>query len=228
MADFNRRAALGAFTVDAPHKVLVGSRLTIYESEQLTFQLPLLVCSVLTAPDALLGDPRPLLSSGESDSDNRSEWTYIDLAEVANHLSRDCLCNADATGLTAEFGLRSGKVSAGMGDHRTALWELQSDKPHPLLGGGLLCLLQLPHQIASKSSLGELLVKLNQMEMAAYQLTPHFGAWCEGRSRNNPAYVSFLPNGLHEVNGIAVMVSNWARYRAQWANAMLASLGIVD
>jgi hypothetical protein len=37
--------------------------------------------------------------------------------------------------------------------------------------------------------------------------------------------VSFLPNALHSTYGIAVNVALWAINRAQWANAMLPSLG---
>jgi hypothetical protein len=43
---------------------------------------------------------------------------------------------------------------------------------------------------------------------------------------NNPAYISFLPNPLYAASGIAVNSAFWAMNRAQWANAMLASLGV--
>ena len=67
---------------------------------------------------------------------------------------------------------------------------------------------------------------LNNMEMAARDLPPHFGAWCTGKLGNNPAYLSFLPNALHSVSGIAANVAVWALGRAQMANAVLASLGV--
>ena len=62
--------------------------------------------------------------------------------------------------------------------------------------------------------------------MAPHDLPPHFGAWCPGRLGNNPSYVTFLPNALHSAPGIAVNTAFWAMNRAQWANAMLASLGV--
>ena len=54
----------------------------------------------------------------------------------------------------------------------------------------------------------------------------HFGAWCPGKLGNNPAYISFLPNPLYPAAGITVNSAFWAMNRAQWANAMLASLGV--
>lgn len=129
-------------------------------------------------------------------------------------------------GLTAEFGLADGAVSAAAGDHKTALFQEMADQPHPELGGGLFCLLQMPHQIADERRLQQICVQLNNMEMAAHDLPPHFGAWCEGKLGNNLAYVSFFPNSLHTASGIAVNAGFWAMNRAQWANVMLASMGI--
>jgi hypothetical protein len=41
--------------------------------------------------------------------------------------------------------------------------------------------------------------------------------------RGNPAYVSFLPNALHDAApGITVNMALWASARAQWANITLA------
>jgi hypothetical protein len=64
------------------------------------------------------------------------------------------------------------------------------------------------------------------MEMAASDLPPHFGAWCQGNLDNNPAYVSFYPNVVHGIGGIALNASMWAQPRAEWADAALASLGV--
>jgi hypothetical protein len=46
-------------------------------------------------------------------------------------------------------------------------------------------------------------------------LPPHLGAWCEGKGGDNFAYVSFLPNLLRDVPGIATRASGWARSRAE-------------
>ena len=100
-----------------------------------------------------------------------------------------------------------------------------ADEPHPEFGGGLFCLLEMPHRISDEDRLMEICLQLNRMEMAARALPPHFGAWCPGNLGNNPAYVSFLPNILHSVPGIAVNIAVWATGRATWANTVLTSMG---
>ena len=85
----------------------------------------------------------------------------------------------------------------------------------------------MPHQLSDESRLTHLLGRLNDMDMQPQVLPPHFGAWCEGKVGRNPAYVSFLPNALHDAApGIAVNMTAWAWARAQWANITLASMGI--
>ena len=101
-----------------------------------------------------------------------------------------------------------------------------ADQPHPELGGGLFCLLQLPHQVSDEESLQKICMQLNKLEMAADDLPPHFGAWCPGKNGNNPSYISFLPNGLHSAPGIAVNTAIWAMNRAKWANGKLAAMGV--
>ena len=224
-AAMNAVATLGALTVEGD-TIYIGSRLTMYEAEQAwKIQFPLVLFSTIASADSLLGAMRRMLGGVEGES-SASSWEDSDFEQVEGYLSRVCVCTTGSRGLTAEFGLRESAVSAISGDHHTALWQLNGDQPHPELGGGLFCLLQLPHQVPDKERLDRILVQLNQMEMAPHDLPPHFGAWCRGRLGNNPAYVSFLPNALHSAHGIAVNVSIWAYGRAQWANAMLASMGV--
>ena len=103
-----------------------------------------------------------------------SAWTESDLGLIESYLSRVCLCTTGGSGLTAEFGLEAGAVSAMAGDGQTALWQLDASTPHPELGGGLFCLLQLPHRIADDTKLDQILNQLNQMEMEPHDLPPHF------------------------------------------------------
>ncbi len=222
---FNPMVTLGGLTVENG-KVYIGSRLTIYEQEDAwNVHLPLLLFATIGNAESLLGAMRRTFS-GEEANDSPSEWTEEDFEQAEGYLSRMSVCTTGGLGLTAEFGLRDGEISAAAGHHRTALWRMNADQPHPEMGGGLFCLLQLPHEVEDESRLNKILIQLNQMEMAPHDLPPHFGAWCVGNLGNNPAYVSFVPNSLHEVNGIAVNFSIWAFARSQWANAMLASLGI--
>lgn len=225
-ATFNAFAALGSLYADRGN-VCIGSRLTIYEAEDAwrTLHLPLLMFTTICGTEAILGALRRIMTN-EEQVDETSRWTERDFAQVEGHLSKMCLCTTGGLGLTAEFGLNEGAVSAAVGDHNTALFQLAADQLHPELGGGLMCLLQMPHQLQDKHRLNQVCLQLNNMEMAAHDLPPHFGAWCPGRLGKNPAYISFLPNPLYAASGIALNTAFWAMNRAQWANAMLASLGV--
>jgi hypothetical protein len=82
----------------------------------------------------------------------------------------------------------------------------------------------MPHRLQDERRLRELCERLNNMEMAAGDLPPHFGAWCEGSVGQNPTYVSFFPNPLHAVSGIALNAAYWAANRAHWANRVILAL----
>ena len=225
-ATFNSFAAMGSINVDHG-KVSIGSRLTIYEAENAwsSLHLPLLMFTVIGGTQGILGGIRRVISN-EDTAEGESEWTLNDFEGVEKFLSRVCVCTVSESGWTAEFGLSKGAASAVAGHHDTALFQMMADQPHAELGGGLFCLLQMPHQISNQEKLQEICLQLNNMEMAECDSPPHFGAWCEGRLGGNPAYVSFLPNALYSVNGIALNASIWALHRAQWANRVLASMGV--
>jgi len=220
----NAFAALGALTLEEGN-VYLGSRLTIYSEEDAwaTLHLPLLAFTLICDPHAILGGMRRSFA-GEDSRGGDSEWKPEDLALVQSYLSRVCVCNADDDGLTAEFALEPGAISAGMGRGKTALFQLHTDQPHPELGGGMFCLLQFPQRFEGEDKLNMACNLLNQIEMTDEDMPPHFGAWCPGRAGNIAAYVSFLPNALHRVNGIAINVAVWAMNRAALANALLDRL----
>lgn len=223
----NAMATLGAITTERG-QTYVGSRLTVYEQDDAwNIHLPLILFSAIGSVESILGAMRRSFS-GESDvreRDTESDWSEDDISQVEAYLSRAFLCTTGGLGLTAEFPLSEGSVSAGAGHHDTALWQLFADQPHPEMGGGLFCLLQLPYNFPDEPSLHRALADLNRREMQPHDLPPHFGAWCAGRIGRNPAYVSFLPNALHSARGIAVNVSFWAANRATWAQRTLAKFG---
>ena len=181
--------------------------------------------TVIGGTQGILGGIRRVISN-EDTAEGESEWIANDFEGVQKFLSRVSVCTVSESGLTAEFGLSKGAASAVAGHHDTALFQMMADQPHPELGGGLFCLLQMPNQISNQEKLQEICLQLKNMEMAECDSPPHFGAWCEGRLGGNPAYVSFLPNALYSVNGIALNASIWALHRAQWANRVLASMGV--
>jgi len=226
--NLNRMTTLGALMIEGG-RLVIGSRITLYENEEAwDLQALLIVSEVLSSTQSMLGAIRWALSKERraNDSTLQSSWSDQDLEEVRGYLSHISVCTAGKGGLTAEFGLRSDSISAIQGDQYTALWRLITEQPHPQAGGGLFCLLEMPHQTNNSAHLELIIERLNMMEMAPLDLPPHIGAWCSGTHGNNPAYVTFLPNFLHDKAGIAVNVSVWAVGRAQWANAMLASLGL--
>lgn len=220
----NAMASVGALTEESG-SYFIGSRLTLYENEEAhDLHYPLLLWSVMDGADAILSAMGRMFRS-EAPASGASEWAADDLAQACRALSRVACCTAGDTGLTAEFPLKRNAISALFGHHDTALWQMMTAQPHPELGGGLLCLLDLPHRIKDKAKLDSAISELNRREMAPDDLPLHFGAWCEGNLGNNPAYVSFLPNALHCVTGIATNFSIWAYHRARWANAVLPLLG---
>lgn len=222
----NAFAALGSLSVDQ-NGVYIGSRLTIYENEDSwdTLHLPLLLFTIISGAEAILGGMRRTFSN-ESQAGGSSDWAASDFEQVQSYLSSLCSCTADASGLSAEIRLDPGEGILRADCHVDAQFQLICDQPHPELGGGLFCLLQMPHQLPDQNQLRHVCLQLNNMEMAARDLPPHFGAWCEGKVGNNPAYVSFLPNALHSASGIAVNTAYWALFRATWANATLNSLDV--
>ena len=225
-ATLNRFAATGAVTRDGK-AIYVGSRLTIYESEDAwrTLHLPLLAFTTIYGSEAILGGLRRSFP-GQAPRGGKSNWTAHHLKGVYGLLSQFCACSTDGLALTAEFGLSKGAVSAAVGDHHTALFQMQADQPHPELGGGLFCLLNMPYDLADEQRHMEVCRKLNALEMSARGLPPHFGAWCAGGRGSNFAYVSFIPNALSSVPGIEQNVAIWALSRAQAARGALASLGV--
>jgi hypothetical protein len=223
-AAFNAFAALGSLYSDG-RAIQVGSRLTIYEEEDSwrTLHLPLLLFTIVGGTEAILGAMRRTLTN-EDPIGGASEWIQQDLEQVERFISRGCVCTTRRLGLTAEFGLDDSAVSAAFGDHRTALFQMMADQPHPELGGGLFCLLQMPHEVQDENHLKQICMRLNNLEMVEEDLPPHFGAWCPSRFGNHPSYISFLPNALHRAAGIAVNTAIWAINRASWANRVIAPL----
>jgi hypothetical protein len=219
----NQAAALGALTVEGD-RCFVGSRLTVFEQERAwNLQLPFLIFTVVAGSDSHLGALQAMLGKREARR-GESTWTVKDFRYVHSKLSAFSVCTEGGLGLTAEFGLRPGATSASLGHHMTALWQLDAEQPHPDLGGGLLCRLHMPHVVA-RERLPDILQELNRREMAPRDQPPHFGAWCEG-NRAKLAYVSFLPNAMHDTAAVALNVSIWAFHRAHWADAYLASIDV--
>lgn len=226
LAVFNPMTTLGALTND-DGKLVLSSRIVVYKEENAwDLQALLIIGAALSGAPTMLNAIHQTLSRQRDDStETESEWSDEDMDVVRSYLSKFSVCTAGHGGLTAEFSLRDGELSAADGAKRTALWRMMTEQPHPS-GAGLFTLLEMPHRIPDKAQLAWMLDRLNNIEMQPGDQPPHIGAWCPGTLGDNPAYVTFLPNFLHSHSGIAVNVSFWAMSRAQWANGILASRGI--
>jgi hypothetical protein len=218
----NRFASLGAFTVTDGIS-FIGSRLTVYRADaDWAWQLPVAVVAAAASVDAITGAMQRYLNK-EQPQAGSSAWTDPDLDVVEAELSKTCACTRNSSGLAAEFSLKGATPAADATGTGTAYWELLRAPTHSELGGGLLCLLQLSHRLGDAPKRHAALNLLNVSEMNSPGLPPHIGAWCEGKGGDNFAYVSFLPNILHDVPGIAVQASRWARSRAEAVVGLLAA-----
>jgi hypothetical protein len=153
VATFNSFASLNALYTGGG-KVVAGSRLTVYEEEDAwsSLHLPLLLFTTISGVEPIFGALRRTFGQEESRG-GESDWGQEDLDQIESVLSRISVCTTGDLGLTAEFPLGSGAVSAARGDRQTALYQVMADQPHPEAGGGLFCLLQMPHQVADEEKL---------------------------------------------------------------------------
>ncbi len=217
----NRMATFASLIRDN-EGVYLGSRLTIYKDETgWNIYLPLLLYSLICTNEIFNHTLRYMIKP-ESESTELSEWTDQDFELTKSYLEEMSVCTVGGLGLTAEFGIEQDDVSAVAG-HQTALWRMSADQPHPVLGGGLFCILELPFSF-EESILLTVINILNKSEMNPKDLPPHFGAWTIGNRKDNPAYVSFLPNIMHsEAKNIQINMSMWAIARVQSAKTTLLS-----
>lgn len=221
----NSFATLGSLIVDGRENY-IGSRLTIYQQDNAwPLHLNLIVSATIASAETIVGAVRREFGQ-EPHRGGICRWAAADFENIERMLAQVSVCTGGGLGVTAEFGLRRGAVAAVAGHEGTALWQMIGDQPHPEYGGGIFCLLQLPHQIPDEAQLHQILNRLNVLEMEPNNLPPHFGAWCTGRLGHNPAYISFIPNTLHRHPSIMENLSAWAIHRAQIADATLASMGV--
>lgn len=225
LAMANNMATFAAITEDEKGFFL-GSRLTIYEDETgWNIYFPLLLYSLIATNEIFNHSIRIMLGH-QSPSKEISAWTDEDFELTKSYMKEICVCTTGGLGFTAEFGVEEDAICALVG-HETALWTMHANEPHPALGGGLFCLLQLPCGFEG-DELHKVIKTLNKSEMLPHDLPPHFGSWTIGKRENNPAYVSFLPNILHsEAKNIQVNMSFWAQQRVQSAYATLLSHGFI-
>lgn len=222
----NRLTSFGALTLDEGHG-FVGSRLTVFKGEETawpTLHMPLVLFALMVGSEPILGGLRRQ-AAGAPGEGGSSDWSVDDFSAIQARLSQVAECDVDGATFSAEIDLAHPPGTAEPAPQadeapRTALLQMALDQPHPEMGAGLFCMLQLPHRV---EDLARVCNTLNAREMAAADQPPHFGAWCAGSLGDNPAYVMFLPNALRLVQGVAINVAFWAVHRAYWADALLVA-----
>ena len=219
----NNMATFASITED-DNGIFLGSRLTTYENEQgWDIYFPLLLFSIISTNE-VFNHCLKIISGNDKPLKTASEWTEADFDLTKSYLDKICVCTTGGPGLTAEFGIDPRATTAIKGD-QTALWRMLANEPHISLGGGLFCILEMPFGY-ERQQLFEVINNLNKSEMLPHDLPPHFGAWTIGNRKNNPAYITFLPNVLHDqAKNIQVNMSMWAYQRVQTAYATLLSHG---
>ena len=220
------KMATFAYLIKDDSSVYLGSCLTIYKNEPAwAIYLPLLLYALICTNE-IFNHTILYMINPKSMSTEKSEWTDQDFELTKSYLDNISVCNVGKLGLTAEFDIHQDDVSAKAG-HRTALWRMFADQPHPVLGGGLFCILELPFSF-EESQLETVINTLNKSEMIPADLPPHFGSWTAGTPGDNPAYVSFLPNIMHSTaKNIQVNMSIWAHARVQTSKSTLAFHGYI-
>jgi len=238
----NKVASTGALYAE-DGEYYVGSRATIYEGEDvevISLSVNFLVLAVCGGYESISQGLR-ILMGGEAPDHSAlggSAWTSAEIEDTHSKLLNICVCTSDGAGITAEFPLAPGAMSAAVGDQNTALFQIHTDVPHPHWGPGLFCSVEFPYcHPDSPVGLGkddgaliEALNHLNRLEMHQHDRPPHYGAWCVGMRKNNPAYVTFLVNQCHHYRGMSSVPHNlaiWNFVRSKSADPFLRSAGFV-
>lgn len=249
LMELNKLASLGSMYLQND-KIYYGSRYTLWEGDSdAVFERvckPLLFSSIIHA-----GTDLPLyafeqnLSTGVPPSKD-SLWTQTDFDQMKKWLDPKCFCTAGSDGLCAQFELKTlgdlENVTTQILDRIITIPPMRRKKDtamftadishHPILGGGLLLLLQMPYVIEDRAKLALICSELNKLEMSSEVETQffgkednsqHFGAWTEGGLSRILSYVSFIPNSLHK-HGLGLNMSFWFMKRAQVADPLILEL----
>jgi hypothetical protein len=159
-----------------------------------------------------------------------SSWGAEDFELTQEQLDQfGVYANGGEGGLTAEFPWDAGAVSSmdwlvsGGERKRTSLLTLGTEERHPCLGHGLLCRLVLPVNYSFERAV-EVVHCLNQLELAAVDAPPFFGAWCVSPSSGMLTFVCFWPNVLY-APGTSTNIAVWLGHRSRIAKTWVEDGG---
>lgn len=167
-----------------------------------------------TAPsghvDKLLGVVETLfLPAGET----ASRWAGSDeFKELAEAYGSNEICYGDGD----EHGATLETVFA----NDTAIVQLRSNEPHPMMGAGLLVGLQLPF-FGSFDEISAFCERLGHEQARRYTGAPLLGTWLPKEAQPDlycPANACFIPNLLYK-RGLATNLALWQLTHARWVRS---------
>ena len=227
----NMYSALSALVRDEKDNSLrMVNRLSAYKGDDAAWKL---YAPVLAFAAALQGETfakslgQVVGLSQESldipEKDQPSPWCKDDFDAAVEPLARNgVFANAGETGLTAEFPLEAGAVSASFGDS-TSLLTFKNDMPHPALGNGLFVKLALPMHI-SLENIYRIANDLNRVELESVDAVPFIGAWTVSpSSKTTLVYICFWPNFMY-APGLILNLAFWMGHRSRHARAHVENL----
>ena len=215
------------------------SRLSCFENDDEAWGLyvPMIAFAAISQSDAFLRFLSTQLIGSDADpecvfvrTDEPSRWGEGDFELTQDRLDQfGIFANGGEGGLTAEFPWDSGAVSSmdwlvsGGERKRTSLLTLATEERHPCLGHGLFCRLVLPVNYSFERAV-EVVHCLNQLELAAVDAPPFFGAWCVSPSSGMLTFVCFWPNMLY-AHGTSTNIAVWMGHRSQIAKTWIEDRG---
>ncbi len=215
------------------------SRLSCFEDDDEAWRLyvPMIVFAAMYQSDTFVKFLAQQLIKSDADPESvfakvvePSRWGAADFELTQVQLDKfGVFANGGEGGLTAEFPWDAGAVSSmdwlasGGERKRTSLLTLTTTESHPCLGNGLFCRLVLPISYSFEEA-AEVVHCLNQLELAAIDAPPFFGAWCVCPSSGMPTFVCFWPNMLY-APGTSTNIAVWMGHRSRIAKMWLEDGG---
>lgn len=205
LAHFNSMASLGAVLREPDTgRVVVYTRCPIYvgDDDVLGHYGLLLHAAAMAHDDQVIAGVcagtgrevpehliRPIRGAGVP-----APWGLEDFAAWAARLHQLRLpATASAESLMASLPWPADTGFPACGERSGILLLLDTRIPHPVLGSGLHCRLELPVAVEEAAGV-ELVNRLNLIERRSLAAGPGFGAWCPVPGAPRLAWVSFLPD----------------------------------
>jgi hypothetical protein len=240
LAAYNMGAGFSAaIRDDETGCIQLVSRLSCFEDDDDAWGLyvPMVAFAAISQSHTFLEFLRSQLNNSDAAPESvfagaveRSRWGAEDFELTQEQLDQfGIFANGDEGGLTAEFPWDAGAVSSmdwlftGGEKQRTSLLTLTTAENHPCLGNGLFCRLVLPVSYSFEKA-AEVAHRLNQLELAAIDAPPFFGAWCVSPSSGMPTFVCFWPNMLY-APGTSTNIAVWMGHRSRIAKTWVEDGG---